>query len=205
MKSVDQIYQDASDFKAYASGYLTHLADLLGRLDLEKLDHFCQKILSLRESGQKMILCGNGGSASTASHFVNDFSIGTRSKRLPFKTLSLNDNNAVLTAIGNDFGFDQIFCKQLEVLLEDGDIFVVISASGNSENLIKAVEYAKQRGNFTVGLLGFGGGKLSKMVDLNLLVNSAHGDYGPVEDAHLIINHLLMNYFLRLAKDQEFG
>ena len=91
----------------------------------------------------------------------------------------------------------------IEVLLEDGDIFVVISASGNSENLITAVEYAKQRGNFTVGLLGFDGGKLMKIVDLDLLVGSAPGDYGPVEDAHLIINHLLMNYFLRLAKDQD--
>ena len=203
MKSVDQIYRDATDFKAYASGYLTHLADLLGRLDLDRLDHLCQKILKLRKSGQKIILCGNGGSASTASHFVNDFSIGTKSTHLPFKTLSLNDNNAVLTAIGNDFGYDQVFRKQLEVLLEDGDIFVVISASGNSENLIKAVEYAKQRGNYTVGLLGFDGGKLMKMVDLDLLVSSAPGDYGPVEDAHLIINHLLMNYFLRLSKDQD--
>ena len=203
MKSVDQIYRDAADFKAYASGYLAHLADLLGGLDLERLDHLCQKILTLRKGGKKMILCGNGGSASTASHFVNDFSIGTKSPYLPFKTLSLNDNNAVLTAIGNDFGYDQVFRKQLEVLLEDGDIFVVISASGNSENLITAVEYAKQRGNYTVGLLGFDGGKLKKIVDLDLLVGSAPGDYGPVEDAHLIINHLLMNYFLRLAKDQD--
>ena len=202
MKSVDEIYRDSADFKSYASGYLAHLADLLDRLDLERLEHFCQKILAIRQSGQKMILCGNGGSASTASHFVNDFSIGTKSPRLPFKTLSLNDNSAVLTAIGNDFGYDQIFRKQLEVSLEDGDIFVVISASGNSENLIKAVEYAKQRGNYTVGLLGFDGGKLIKMVDLYLLVSSSQGDYGPVEDAHLIINHLLMNYFLRLARDQ---
>lgn len=202
MKSVDQIYDDAADFKAYASGYLNHVADLLGRLDLEKLDHFHQKILTLRSSGQKLILCGNGGSASTASHFVNDLSIGTKSPYLPFKTISLNDNNAVLTAIGNDFGYHQIFRKQLEVSLEDGDIFVVISASGNSENLINAVEYAKQCGNYTIALLGFDGGKLREMVDLDLLVRSAPNDYGPVEDAHLIINHLLMNYFARLAENQ---
>ena len=205
MNSVDEIYRNATNFKSYAAGYFDHLANLLQRVDLEKLEFFSQKILEVQKNGAKMIVCGNGGSASTAGHFVNDFSIGTRSQSTPFEVISLTDNSAVLTAIGNDFGYEHIFVKQLEATLKHDDIFVVISASGNSINLIKAVEYAKQRGNYTVALLGFDGGQLLQMVDLDLLVSSADGDYGPVEDAHLIINHLLMNYFLRLVSDQENG
>jgi D-sedoheptulose 7-phosphate isomerase len=172
-------------------------------LDLDKLDQFCQQLESLRDRGDKMILCGNGGSASTAGHFVNDFSIGTRSIEKPFNLMSLTDNTAVITAIGNDFGYDQIFKKQLETYLNSGDVVVVISASGNSENLIKAVDYAKSKGSFTIGLLGFDGGKLKDIVDLDIMVTSAKGDYGPVEDAHLVINHLMMNYFLRQSRDES--
>lgn len=202
MNSLDEIYRNAEDFKSFAANYFTHLANLLQLVDLEKLDLFSKKILEFRENGAKMIVCGNGGSASTASHFVNDFSIGTKSQNAPFEVMSLTDNSAVLTAIGNDYGYEHIFVKQLEVSLKRDDVFVVISASGNSVNLIKAVEYAKQQGNYTVGLLGFDGGQLMQMVDLDLLVTSADGDYGPVEDAHLIINHLLTNYFLRLVGDR---
>jgi len=133
---------------------------------------------------------------------VNDFSVGTRSTQKPFKALSLTDNNAVITAIGNDFGYDRIFDKQLESSLEANDMLVVISASGNSENLVRAVAHAKDKGNMTAGLLGFDGGKLAEMVDVDIVVRSENVDYGPVEDAHLIINHLLMNYFMRLARDE---
>lgn len=200
-KSVDTIYQASIDFKSFASGYLEYFNELLSRLDMVKLDLFYQQLEVLRHRGDKMILCGNGGSASTAGHFVNDFSIGTRSTQNPFKLMSLTDNTAVVTAIANDFGYDQIFSKQLEVYLNSGDLLVVISASGNSENLIKAVEYAKLKGSFIVGLLGFDGGKLKDMVDLDITVTSEKGDYGPVEDAHLVINHLMMNYFLRLTRN----
>lgn len=200
-KSVDTIYQASIDFKSFASGYLEYFNELLSRLDMVKLDQFYQQLEVLRHRGDKMILCGNGGSASTAGHFVNDFSIGTRSTQNPFKLMSLTDNTAVVTAIANDFGYDQIFSKQLEVYLNSGDLLVVISASGNSENLIKAVEYAKLKGSFIVGLLGFDGGKLKDMVDLDITVTSEKGDYGPVEDAHLVINHLMMNYFLRLTRN----
>jgi len=203
VKSVDTIYNNSGDFKSFATGYLDHLNELLSTLDLEKLDQFCQQLESLRDRGDKMILCGNGGSASTAGHFVNDFSIGTRSIEKPFNLMSLTDNTAVITAIGNDYGYDQIFKKQLETYLNSGDIVVVISASGNSENLIKAVDYAKSKGSFTIGLLGFDGGKLKDMVDLDIMVTSAKGDYGPVEDAHLVINHLMMNYFLRQSHDKS--
>lgn len=200
-KSVDTIYQASIDFKSFASGYLEYFNELLSRLDMVKLDLFYQQLEVLRHRGDKMILCGNGGSASTAGHFVNDFSIGTRSTQNPLKLMSLTDNTAVVTAIANDFGYDQIFSKQLEVYLNSGDLLVVISASGNSENLIKAVEYAKLKGSFIVGLLGFDGGKLKDMVDLDITVTSEKGDYGPVEDAHLVINHLMMNYFLRLTRN----
>ena len=201
VKSVDTIYDNSADFKSFATGYLDHLNELLSTLDVEKLDQFCLQLELLRDRGNKMILCGNGGSASTAGHFVNDFSIGTRLIQKPFNLMSLTDNTAVITAIGNDFGYDQIFKKQLETYLNSGDIVVVISASGNSENLIKAIDYAKSKGNCTIGLLGFDGGKLKDMVDLDIMVTSAKGDYGPVEDVHLVINHLMMNYFLRHTRD----
>lgn len=166
-------------------------------MDRESIAKMGQSILAAREAGKKIIFLGNGGSAATASHFVNDIAIGTRSPHKPFKAIALTDNMAIVTAIGNDDGFEEIFVKQLEVYLETGDLVVAISASGNSPNVIKAVQLCKRRGNSVVGITGFDGGELKKICDINVHVQTEKAEYGPVEDVHMVLDHLLGSYLIR--------
>ena len=111
------------------------------------------------------------------------------------------DNSAIITAIANDDGFDYIFSQQLEVLLKEGDAVVAISASGNSANLLNAFDVAKQKGATTVGLSAFDGGKLKNKADISVHVPTGKGEYGPAEDAHMILDHLISNYLMRFIKD----
>ena len=150
-----------------------------------------------RELDQTVFIIGNGGSAATASHISNDLSVGvTAAGRTgkPFRVLSLTDNAAALTAIGNDFGYDDIFSAQLSVHFRQGDRLVVISASGNSPNLIKAADWVKQRGGRVLGLLGFDGGKLAPLCDVAIVAKTPKGEYGPVEDVHMILDHLIYSW-----------
>jgi len=146
---------------------------------------------------------GNGGSAATASHFANDISIGTRTgDKKPFRAVSLTDNVAVMTALANDEGYDRMFVDQLRVHMRAGDSLVAISASGNSPNLIEAVDYATSRGATVIGLTGFDGGKLREKSDISLHVPTAKGEYGPVEDVHMIFDHLIGSYLIAEVKRQ---
>ena len=113
------------------------------------------------------------------------------------------DNQAIITAIANDYGYDYIFSKQLSVLLNKNDLVVAISASGNSENLIEAINFAKNIGVYTVGLTAFDGGKLKEIVDCSVHVPTEKGEYGPAEDAHMLLDHLVCNYLLKLCKSEE--
>ena len=108
---------------------------------------------------------------------------------------SLNDNIATITAISNDIGYEEVFSRQLEVYGKKNDVLVVISASGNSKNLIKVVKKAKEMKVLTIGLLGFDGGKLMKIIDIPIKTVTNNGEFGPTEDTHLIICHILANYF----------
>ena len=112
-------------------------------------------------------------------------------KARPFRAISLTDNVPVLTAIANDYGYDEIFLKQLEVLMSPGDVVVAISVSGNSPNVLRAVEYAQAHGATTVALTGFDGGKLRPLAQLGVHVPTTRGEYGPAEDVHMILDHLV--------------
>lgn len=203
MNRVDEIYEQNKDLETFAKQYVDYLSTLLASLDFKVVGEIGKLFLEARNKGRKIIFIGNGGSAATASHFANDFSIGTRCPWKPFKAMSLTDNVAVLTCIGNDFGYNQIFRKQLETTLEGGDLLVLISASGNSENLVEAVRFATERGNTTIGLLGFDGGKLSGLCTKALVVKTRGGEYGPVEDVHMILDHLISSYFIRLVRTEK--
>ncbi len=194
--NVQRIFEDTTTPAHFARNYLTYLSTVLTQLDEKAIGNFAEVILGARDAGKSVYFIGNGGSAATASHFANDIQIGTRTTGKPFKVQSLTDNVAVLTAIGNDFGYDYIFTKQLEALLNDGDVVVAVSASGNSPNVIKAIEYAHTRNCMTVGLTGFDGGKLKEISKLNLHVPSLKGEYGPVEDVHMIFDHIIGNYLM---------
>jgi D-sedoheptulose 7-phosphate isomerase len=207
MNAVDEIYAAHNDAEGFAGGYATYLGELLGRLDRKAVAAFMTLVLEVRSRGGRIFFIGNGGSAATASHFANDFAIGTRCAEKPFKAISLTDNVAAMTAIANDEGYDQLFVKQLEVVMEPGDVVVAISASGNSANVVKAIEFAKSRGNKTVALTGFEtGGCIAEIADIVIHVKTRHGEYGPVEDVHMFVDHLMGSYFNRIVfAEREAG
>ena len=199
MNMLDQLYKDAKRPQDYVTGYLNHLANLFKTVDADAIAQTIDCFLTARKDGTKIYFVGNGGSAATSSHFANDIAIGTRTKDTHFKAIALTDNNAILTALGNDDGYNEIFVRQLEILMEPGDLLVAISASGNSPNIIKAVEYTKSQGNKVIGLTGFDGGKLKELSDINLHLQTAKGEYGPVEDFHMILDHLIGTYLYRVV------
>lgn len=203
INNVDKIFSASQNIRDFSFSYVNYLKSLLDELDHDSVVEFVEMMLEAREKGAKIIFIGNGGSAATSSHFANDIGYGTRCYEKPFKALSLTDNNAVITAVGNDDGYDQIFIKQLQVLMERGDVVIAISASGNSPNLIRAIEYTKSKGNRTFGLVGFDGGELLKICDASIHIKTLSGEYGPVEDLHMILDHLVGNYLLRFVKNEN--
>jgi D-sedoheptulose 7-phosphate isomerase len=197
MNNLDRIF--TSDPVSFADAYLGYLTEVLRSIDRNAIGKFAETLLDARERGASIFFIGNGGSASTASHFANDIAVGTNSYAKPFRAISLTDNQAIITAIGNDFGFDEIFSRQLQLLGKQGDIVVAISASGNSKNLLKAFEYANENGIKTVAITAFSGGAMKEMADEGIHVPTGPKEYGPAEDAHMILDHLLGNYLLRVV------
>jgi D-sedoheptulose 7-phosphate isomerase len=196
MNNLDKIYtEDASEF---ARAYLEYLSEVLKNIDTKSIGEFVNILLTARERGSTIFFIGNGGSAATASHFANDLSIGTNSYEKPFRALSLTDNVAIITAIGNDFGYSDIFTRQLKVLGQKGDVLVGISASGNSPNLISAFDYAKTVGIKNVAITAFDGGKMRAIADHSVHISTGLKEYGPAEDVHMILDHLIGAYLVRL-------
>ena len=148
-----------------------------------------------RDNGQTIFVAGNGGSASTASHFACDMVKGASYKRdKRFKIMALTDNLATITAYSNDVGYDCVFVEQMKNFAQPGDLFIAISGSGNSPNVVTAMEYAKESGLKTIAMTGRDRGKLGVMAQLNLHVASPH--MGRIEDAHLIMCHTICYYFM---------
>jgi len=181
--------------KNFSDEYLEYLTALIAQLDRSAISQFADLLLESRENKTTTFFLGNGGSASTATHFVNDVSLGSRQFEKPFRAISLCDNQAVITAIANDDGYENIFLQQLQTLATAGDTIVCISASGNSKNLIKAIEYARENNIYVVGLTAFDGGYLKDNCDLNIHVPTKIGEYGPAEDLHMVICGLVGSYF----------
>lgn len=184
---------------AYLSSYVDDLRRTLLEIDRGVLASIIDALRHARTEQRQVLIIGNGGSAATASHLACDLGKGTIDPTRPgftrFRALSLADNNALMTALGNDVSFEDVFSEQLATLMYDGDVVIVISASGNSPNLVRAVEYARSRGAVTIGLLGFGGGRLAGMVDHALVVSTRN--YGLAEDFHLIVQHVITQYLRR--------
>ena len=179
----------------FSDEYLQYLTTLIAQLNRSSISRFADLLLESRENKTTTFFLGNGGSASTATHFVNDVSLGSRQFEKPFRAISLCDNQAVITAIANDDGYENIFLQQLQTLATAGDTIVCISASGNSKNLIKAIEYARENNIYVVGLTAFDGGYLKNNCDLNIHVPTKIGEYGPAEDLHMVICGLVGSYF----------
>lgn len=184
----------------FATRYLAYLSELLAQLDVEVIEQIIDAFVEAGERENTIYFIGNGGSAATASHFASDIAFNTRAPGIkPIRAVSLVDNQAVVTALANDEGYDKIFIRQLEGVLQSGDVVVALSVSGNSPNVVEAVRYAKEMGAMAIGCTGFDGGALRPMVDLNLHVPTPRGEYGPVEDIFQILDHLIYTY-LRLER-----
>ena len=201
MNHLDRIFN--GEILEFSKLYFSHLKDIFDSLDLNEIEIFSQKLLDAREKSSSIFFIGNGGSAATASHFANDISIGTRSHKKPFRAISLTDNQAIITAIGNDYGYQNIFIDQIKNYANPGDFLVAISASGNSENLINSIEYCNKNGINTFSITSFDGGILKKIANNNLHVPTEKGEYGPAEDVHMIIAGLVGSYLIRYVREEN--
>lgn len=190
--------------KELVAGHFRTFEKLVHRVDLNAMERIVQKLRVARDNGSTIFIAGNGGSAATASHWVNDLGKATKgSGRLPIRAVSLSDNISWLTALANDEGYDRVFAGQLENFAQTGDVLIVISASGNSPNLVKAVELAQTRGVVTIGLLGFDGGVLKNKVDDCLWIPTEKGAYGLVESMHALVCHLLTDCLVKDVASRE--
>ncbi len=156
---------------------------------LNKIETTAKKCVALYRNGQKTILAGNGGSAADAQHIAAEMVGRYGFDRPSLPSLALTTDTSALTAIGNDYGYDQVFSRQLEGMGQDGDLFIGISTSGNSENIIKAFKSAKEKNITTVALTGRDGGEMAKLADIALVVPS---DSTPrIQESHILIGHIL--------------
>jgi D-sedoheptulose 7-phosphate isomerase len=180
--------------KDHIRSYLDRLELALSTIPTQQVEELSGRLYRAYEDGKQVFVLGNGGSGSTASHMAADLAkntIGPNMRR--FRIMSLNDNMPLLTALSNDLGYQRVFAEQLMNVIRPGDVLVVISGSGNSPNVLRAIEYARGQCAQVVGMLGFSGGQASALCDTSIVVDSH--DYGVVEDAHLILNHILVEYF----------
>ncbi len=187
--------------RRYVQNYVKDLIELENELDIEAMGNIIQSFEAARQSGDRIFIFGNGGSAAHANHFAGDLSKNvTRREKGRFHILSLCENMTVITAYANDIGYESVFCEQLKnYRLKEGDLVFAISSSGNSPNVVQACEYAGERGAKILSLTGFSGGKLKEMSDISLHIKC--NEYEKVEDLHMAALHMIVSYF----KNQEAG
>lgn len=177
--------------------YTENLISLLKNIDKIAIENIINALEQTLINNSNIYIIGNGGSAATASHMVNDLGVGLKRRNIKkFNVISLADNTPVCSAIANDIGYENIFYMQLKDAISPNDIIIAISCSGNSQNIIKAVEYANSNNLTTIGLTGFDGGKLKDISDISFQVKTEKGEYGLVEDMHMILDHIIYSYYI---------
>lgn len=176
------------------STYLNLLHNALNLIEFDRIEKIVDILYEAYLNNNQVFIIGNGGSSATASHFACDLGKGdTIHKEKNLRVMSLTDNVSLLTATANDFGYDTIFVKQLDILLNENDVVIAISASGNSPNIVKAAKFAKKLGAQVIGFVGFKGGELKKIADIYIHINI--DNYQIVEDLHLILSHMISVQF----------
>lgn len=187
------------DVKKEVKDYLTKIIDTINKLDINEIETIYNLLLQCYKEGRKIYVFGNGGSAATASHLAVDLNKGVSyglEKR--FKVICLNDNIPTILAYSNDLSYDDIFLEQIKNFLEEGELVIGITGSGNSTNVIKAIEYAKQKGAITIAITGYNGGKIKNIA--HYTVNANIEDMQISEDIHMVINHLLLKLLTKTIK-----
>jgi len=197
MKTLKHHFKESKNFKIFAKKYIDYLSNSLKDLNLDSLDEIRKELEIVKRKKKTIFVFGNGGAAATALTIANDlgFDIMKKSKsKKTFNIVCLNENQSVITAIANDTGYENIFLNQLKIKFTKGDVAIILSASGNSNNLIKAAKWLKGKGK-VFALLGFDGGKLLNYCNKHILIKSLKSDYGPVEDIQLVVNHIFAHWF----------
>ena len=190
-----------SSVAGYADAYFAEVGKAQASVDRKKLTQALKLLDAAYERGATLYVCGNGGSASISNHLVCDHSKGGQTDTdLRPKVVSLATNIEMITAIANDIDFDDVFVYQLRTLAEKGDVLLTISASGDSENVVRAAEWANKKGIEVIAFTGFKGGRTAKLANVNLYVKG--DNYGVVEDAHQSLMHILAQY-VRLSRMKE--
>jgi D-sedoheptulose 7-phosphate isomerase len=180
---------------AYLSQYINAQKEVLDAIPLEQVEALIHLFSQAWQDDRKIFVFGNGGSAANASHFVTDLGKGASDTlQKPFHCLSFNDNMPWITAIGNDYSFEDVFLRQLKTLATPKDILFTMSVSGNSPNLVAAVKWAKSQGLYVISLVGANRGQLAELSDFTVVIDSTH--YGRVEDAHMGICHMICYAFI---------
>ncbi|HEX3748511.1 MAG TPA: SIS domain-containing protein [Bryobacteraceae bacterium] len=179
----------------FAAEYKKSTLEAMEQIDLTKVGEAIEWFREARDAGRHIFVCGNGGSASTASHFACDMVKGASFERdARFRILALTDSLPTLTAYSNDVGYDVVFAEQLRNFASPGDLFMAISGSGNSPNVLRAIEYANAAGCRTIALTGRDGGRLGPLAQLNIQVSVPH--MGRIEEAHMVVCHMICYYFM---------
>ena len=180
----------------FVKSYKSKLISLISNIDPTTIAEIINALENTIQNSSRVYILGNGGSSATASHMVNDLGAGLRRRGIiNLDVVSLADNTPVITAIANDIGYDNIFYMQMEGLLKPDDLVIAISCSGNSPNITKAIQYAKKQGCKLVGVTGFDGGLLKEISDINFHVDVEKGQYGLVEDVHMILDHIIYSFY----------
>lgn len=191
-------------FPQFLADYHDRLVAALRRVDPTRLEAILEVLLRVSRSGGTVYVAGNGGSASLSDHSACDLSKGTHvDGHPPLRTVSLASNAALITAIANDVAYDQVFRKQLEYFLRDGDAVLLVSASGSSPNVVEACRYARKRGVPTLAFVGFDGGELGRIADH--VIHVEVDNYGIVEDVHQGLMHVLSQYVARVRMQSSPG
>lgn len=178
-------------FPSIAERYLARIRESLEALDMQQIASLVLALGTARENGSTVFVAGNGGSASTVEHIALDWMLGSGLSGPPLRVISLAQSSATISATGNDLTFEIVFSRQLSSLARNGDLLLVVSASGNSPNLLRLVDVANTLGLRVVAMTGFDGGRLAQMADLSVRVPTTIGDYGVSEDLHLMIGHIV--------------
>ena len=182
--------------KPFVTDYLSRLKVILDQVDPNIISDIIDALEQTIDDKSRIYIIGNGGSSATASHMVNDLGSGLRRRDIiNFDVVSLGDNSPVVTAIANDIGYENIFYMQMKGLINSSDLVIAISCSGDSPNILKAVDYAQSSGCKVIGITGFDGGRLKVLSDINFHIDAPKNEYGLVEDAHMILDHIIYSYY----------
>ena len=201
MADQNMTHLNAESGPEFARAYVERLIAILRGLDYAAVGCVIDLFLEARAAGNTIFFLGNGGSAATACHFANDFGFcASPEGHTPFRCLSLTANSSVITCLANDIGYENIFSWQLRNLMRPGDVVVGISASGNSPNAVNALEYASENGGIPVAIVGFDGGRMKEIAQHVIHVETDKGEYGPVEDVHMVLDHLITKCLSSVAK-----